>query len=154
MNEINPEDSEFLDQLRQESPGPTPDIVLEPCAKLKEEAWKTAQVYQQPVGDEFEIIELIAAGSESGVACRFNSNCGRWHLVSEEIIGDDYADLFLKFKCGSDWINYYQHRTVEIGVGEQKIDLGKIDRHGVAEKRIARTVDLRQELSVRIPKRE
>ena len=153
MNEINPEDSEFLQQLLQATPEPAPDIVLAPCAKLMEEAWKTAQVYQQPVGDEFEIIELIAAGSEIGVACRFNSNCGRWHLVSEEIIGDD-TDLFLKFKCGSDWIDYYQDRAVEVGVGGQKISLGKIDRHGVAEKRITRTVDLRQDFSVRIPKRE
>jgi hypothetical protein len=163
MNEINPDDNEFLHQLLQALTVPLPDIVLEPDAKLKEEAWKTAQMYQkewktaqtyqQPADDEFEIIELIAAGSESGVACRFNSNCGRWHLVSEEIIGED-TDLFLKFKCGTDWIDYYHQRAVEIAVSGQKIWLGKIDRHGIAETRMARTVDLWQGLSVRIPKRE
>lgn len=77
------------------------------------------------------------------------SRSGEWSVSNEHIPGDP-GDQYLIFRCNAQAAARWQGCAVEIRLGDQLFQLGRIDRRGTAELRIPRNVDMQQRMDVRV----
>ncbi|MGZ8181120.1 MAG: hypothetical protein ACXWT1_04100 [Methylobacter sp.] len=126
-----------------------------------ESGWQTgraqcSRIFDQG-GNDFssELISPLAAsdGSPRDRALCCDSIGGEWSL-SRETIPAEPDRLMLRFQCRDEFIQEYRDRQVQIIIGKQIFDLGKVDRRGTAESKVSSGLDLRQTIDVRIMERQ
>ena len=157
--------NEFFAWMRTQMPElKSADLELSPPSpELLELAWQSAQAQhlRNPAASadtrdcysEWLMPLAAADGSLRDGAVRIDSIGGEWSLT-RETLPDDPDWQILKFKCREELIHKFQYRQVQVGIGEQMYDLGKVSRRGVAETEVPSGLDLSQSIEVSIVKRE
>lgn len=155
---------DFFAWLKNQLPESEADNSLSPPSpELLELAWQAAQAQQRNdlnadlKTDYFSVERLIPLAAADGTlrdaAVRIDSIGGEWSLT-RETLPDDPDWQVLKFKCREELIDEFQDRQVQVAVGEQLFNLGKVNRRGVAESEVPSGMDLSQSIDVRIFIRE
>ena len=150
-NDIDQEIADFRDWLNARLPTAA---APPPSPALLEAAWQTAQAHQQYLLDaglyERWILPLAAGEPDAfQKPVRFNDKDGHWQLTRETLPQDPQWET-LKFECHPDSIERYRGRTVEVAIGEDRFQLGPVNRHGVADAYIPAGLNLQQPIKLSV----
>ncbi len=138
----------------EECPPPQP-----PSQKLLDLAWeavKAQNLYNIQNGLAFSQYIMPMAASDGGqnstdlsFKCKMPQSIGNgWTLVQEDIPKDPDRQ-YLIFKCDQDLIDtVFKGREVEVRIGDERFNLGKVSKRGIAEAKVPKGLDYKQEIEV------